>query len=435
MRSQIFNQLTIITVGTVLGLTAIEIRSASALLVGNPIRLSEVGTSNNSSSPSLAYNDIEQEYMTVWSFSDLNEEGEGVRSLAAQRLSSTGSLIGVNIDFSGENTETEPAIAYNSINNQYLVSFQFQSVGLFDPTAPFPFNSSVGQRLTTEGEFIGDDFLISNAGLEISLLHNPAVNEYFQSSRLFPGSGIFGQRIDSDGTRLGSSVRLDTSAISSAPNGQVALNSRNNQYLATWREQGTDDFTVEGHLVDADGTLVGEQIEIVPPPDFTFGATPFGSISTVFDPINAQFLTVYDLPEDRQIRSQFVAPDGTRIGDDILLTENFTKDFSIAFNESLETYLLSWTNEQGLFGQFISTSGSLINSPFSIAVGNRFFNTSVVANNDLGEFLVSWDVSTGSTQGIFAQRIDTTLVPEPSTILGLLTIGGIVLGASKKKQG
>lgn len=375
------------------------------------ITLSDALTSDNARHASLAYNNTDHEYMVTWSFADRNELGQRVRSLAVQRVSSTGSLVGPNINLSGEDIEADPAIVYNSVDNQYLVSFQFQTVELFPPSPPFPFNSSVGQLLTAEGALVEETFFISTAGLEIGLVHNPAINEFYQTSRRFPGGGIFGQRIEADGAIPDSGTRLDTEGIS-GPNGQVALNSADNQYLVTWRDfADSPDFTVESRLVNANGMPIGEQVQIVPPPDFDSGITPLSPISTIYDPVNKQFFVVYGLLEDREIRGQFVDTLGMPIGSDILLSEDFFGDFSIAYDEILETYLLAATNESGLVGQFLDSTGGLINAPFIMATGD-FLETSVVYNQDAQEFAVTWN-------GVQLS------VPEPATIvlLALALIG------------
>ncbi|MDZ7950452.1 hypothetical protein [Nostoc sp. DedQUE09] len=406
---------------TVLTLTTIGINSAHAALIGNPIKLSE-GT-GYASDPSLAYNSIEQEYIAVWAYIESSQQ-----VLVSQRFSTTGSLIEGNINLSRRylGSQFQPVIAYNSTDNQYLVSFQVQG----DPI--FPYNNSVGQLLTADSKFIGDNFLISSAGQEISLLYNPEVNQYFQTARAFePANRILGQRIKSDGTLINSNIRLDASG-DSAPNGQVALDSVNNQYLATWREQGSSPkFTVQGRFINADGRLISEQLEIVPPPDFKSGATPLSPIRTIFNPISKQFLIIYRNFEYPQIRGRFLDKSGTIIGSEIIVSSNVSYEFlSVAFNETLQTYLLAWINESGLVGQFIGTSGNLISDPFTIASeGNQIYDFSIVPNNDSAEFVIAWQTqgSQKGQAGIFAQRINTSSssIPEPSTILGI----GIILAA------
>ncbi|MDZ8264047.1 PEP-CTERM sorting domain-containing protein [Nostoc sp. ChiQUE01b] len=431
MNRKIFQKIKFVISTTVLTLTTIGINSAYAALIGNPIQLSQGRSSYFPTSPSLAYNSIDKEYIAVWRFSN----STGQADLASQRFSTTGSLIEGNINLSRDPASdtfisySEPVIAYNSTDNQYLVSVLVQGSSIF------PYNNSVGQLLTADSKFIGDKFLISSAGQQINLLYNPEVNEYFQTAIGFdyfdpdpiPDNRILGQRIKSDGTLINSNIRLDPFG-DGALNGQVALDSVNNRYLATWRQQGSSpNYTVQGRFINADGGLISKQLEIVPPPDFYSGVPPLASISTIFNPISKQFLVVYALFEERQIRGQFIDENGTPIGSEIIFSRNlYYNNFSVTFNEKLQTYLLAWINDSGLIGQFIGTSGNLIGDPFTVASGKQISYSSVIPNNDLGEFVIAWDTP-GSQQGIFAQRINTSSssIPEPSTLVGI----GVILAA------
>ncbi len=372
-----------------------NINSEDSVLVGESIELSDEFNSDNVSLlPSLAYNSTEKEYIAVWDF--VTNQG---RTVTSQRFSSTGSLIGENINLSqSANTNVDPVVAYNNVDNQYLVSFLVQG----DPILPF--NSSVGQLLEADGRLIGDNFAINDAGFEISLLYNPEVNEYFQTSRIFePNNKIFSQQISAEGDLIASSIRLDPEETDSAPNGEVAFNSVDNQYLATWRRQDLD-YAVEGQLIDADGTLISEVIEITQPLTAQ-GAPPFDPIFTEFDPINTQFFVAYNLPQEQQLRAQLVDADGTLIGEEILLSDGFFDGaVGIDFSETLGIYLLTGTNESGLFGQFISASGNLLEEPFPIA-DDIISGSSVIANDDLQEFAVAWTEG-GTTEGVFAQRLN-----------------------------
>ena len=366
------------------------------MLIGDPIRLSEDLTSENAVSPALAYNNEKQEYGAVWAFSS----DSGI-DIALQRFNAAGNLIGGNtlVPESG-NFINDPDITYNGIDNQYLISFW--------NNAPDLNTGLFGQLLTAEGNPIKNNFLISNARFEPSFLYNPNVNEYYQTSRHSPGNGIFGQRIKSEGTLIGANTRID-SIGDSAPNGAVALNNVDNQYLAVWSNQA-DVADVVGRLIKPDGTFINEQFEIVEDSGLVF------SISTAFDPINTQFLVAYGDPNEGDVLAQIIDADGTRIGDEItLLDSGFfifgNRSISVAFSESLREYLLVAITTEGLVGQFVSSSGSPINDSFVISPRNDIFQTSVVYNDDATEFAVSWNFNL-SDEGIFVQRIAPPAPPQ-----------------------
>ncbi len=88
-------------------------------MMDNTIKVSEELNSLSAASPELAYNSSNKEYVAVWSF-----EGEDGSDVALQRFSSTGDLIGGNIQIPEDgNFINAPDITYNSFDNQYLVSF------------------------------------------------------------------------------------------------------------------------------------------------------------------------------------------------------------------------------------------------------------------------------------------------------------------------
>lgn len=369
------------------------------VLIGEAIALSGELNSNGVSSTSLAYNSNTREYIAVWDFSRING-----RTVTSQRFSDTGSLVGENVDLSqSANINVDPVVAYNSIDDDYLVSFRVQE----DRNPVFPFNSAVGQLVEADGELIGENFAINNAGFELSLLHNPEVNQYFQTSRDLNFNRIVAQQIDPDGNLIDSAF-LDAESTDDAPNGEVALDSINGRYFATWRKQGSTvdgQVAVQGRLIDADGNLISEVLEISQPVTSN-GLIPFSSVATEFDPFNTQYLVAYNLSQEQQVRAQLVDADGSLIGKELLLNSGFsTNSVALDFNEALGVYLLVGIEDSELYGQFLTSSGNLLDERFAIDDnnGNGVILDSAVTNDDLDEFVVAW--SQTDPEGVLAQRL------------------------------
>ncbi|MBV6626936.1 MAG: hypothetical protein KI793_29020 [Rivularia sp. (in: Bacteria)] len=357
----------------------------------NPIKVSEDLKSSFAVSPELAYNSSNKEYVVVWSFT-----GSSGSDLALQRFSSTGNLIGDNLQIpENGNFINAPDITYNNRGNQYLVSFW--------NNAPDSNQGLFGQLLSANGVPIGNNLFINNARFEPSFLYNLNQNEYFQTSRRFPGgNAIFGQRIDSNGTLINSVIRIDSTG-DSAPNGEVAFNNIDNQYLATWRDQSASGTDVVGRLISADGSFVSGQFDIAEGTGLAF------SINTAFDSTNTQFLVAYGVPDEGDVRAQLVDADGTAIGNEIVVIDNGFNTrgndaISVAFSEDLGIYLLAAATNSGLLGQFISKDGSLIDDAFVISPRSDIFQNSAVYNPDESQFAVSWNFNF-SNEGIFVQLI------------------------------
>jgi roadblock/LC7 domain-containing protein len=265
----------------------------------NDFRISDMGSrddfiSLDAASPSVAYNAIANEYLVVWHGDDDTDDlVDGEFEIYGQRLDAvTGAERGTNdfrisdmgakdgvTDFSASN----PAVAWNAIDNEYLVVW----VGDDDTDDLIAGEFEVyGQRLdgATGAERGTNDFRISDMGATDGVTDfsgsNPAVawnataNEY-----LVVWSGddvailefeIFGQYLngatgkevgnDFQISDMGTNLITDRAAFTPA----VAWNATANEYLVVW--SGDDDtgvlddngFEIFGQRLNGAGGEVGD---------------------------------------------------------------------------------------------------------------------------------------------------------------------------------
>ena len=201
----------------------------------NDFQVSNVGGANGNASfdvsgaASLVWNSTDNEWLVVWE-SDNNVFGvvDGEFEIFGQRLNgSNAAEIGSDFRIStvgGSGTTdrraTEPDVAYNSVDNEYLVVWRA------DDGATDNENELYGQRLSAAGAEIGtDDFQITSVGTDgdtsivpndPQIAHNPVSNRYFvvwfaddtdfglQDNEL----EIFGQLLNADGSNFGVIERL-----------------------------------------------------------------------------------------------------------------------------------------------------------------------------------------------------------------------------------
>jgi hypothetical protein len=247
--------------------------SATAEAIDAEIRrMSDMGGSGDASydarDPDVAYNSTNNQYLIVWEGDDTatglaNDEFE----IWGQRLNASLGGVGSNdfriSDMGGSGDADldalDPAVAYNPIDNQYLVVWEGD-----DYTAD-EFDV-YGQRLTATGGGVGpNDFVVSNPGSGPNADYdavNPAVaydqynNEYlvvWQDDELGVGEfEIFGQRINAaTGAAIDWDLRLsdmgpDGNASYIAQTPAVAYSSMsNNQYLVVWSGDNSTDGEFE----------------------------------------------------------------------------------------------------------------------------------------------------------------------------------------------
>lgn len=269
-----------------------RISGASGKLIGPSIRLSDMGPDGDFSygafDPGIAYNAANNEYLVVWWGDDdraplVDNEFE----IFVQRVdAATGAEVGPNdlrVSDMGTDGATrlgafEPAVAYNSVNNEYLVVWSGE-----DDAAPLVDGEYeiYAQRLdaTTLEELGVNDMRISDMGtdgdvnfdaIDPAIAYNSTNNEYLvvwegdEDYAPFVDNEyeIFGQRISgATGEEIGAN---DFRISSMGPDGDpsfgafytvVAYNSTNNEYLVAW--EGDDDYEP---LVDDEFEIFGQRL-------------------------------------------------------------------------------------------------------------------------------------------------------------------------------
>ena len=265
--------------------------NASGAEVGlNDFRLSDMGPDGDpaydtSSFPAVAYNSAANEYLVVWAGDDNTSPlVDGEFEIFGQRVNASGAEVGLN-DFRlsdmGPDGDTaydaqRPALAYNSLNNEYLVVWQGE-----DNTGSLVLEEFevFGQRVSASGTEVGlNDFRLSDMGpdgdpnydiFEPEVAYNSADNEYLVVWQGHDNTGslvryefeIFGQLVDAaTGAEIGGDIRLSDMGLDGNLNygaalfHEVAYNSTNNEYLVVW---DGDDNTPS--LVDDEAEIFGQR--------------------------------------------------------------------------------------------------------------------------------------------------------------------------------
>jgi hypothetical protein len=220
-------------------------------------RISNTGNdgdpSRDADNPVVAYNSQSGQYMVAWYGNPTGAQGE--YEIYGQVLSQVGAEVGGDFRISNVGPDNNglyepgvdpPAIAYNSVDNQFLVTWYGN-----DPPLTVPEYEIFGQRLSATGAEVGTDFRISNVGAEgdtarntfsPTVTYNATGNEYLVAWYGDIGAEIevCGQRVaGASGAEIGGDVRLsnmgpDDDATRAGFFPALAWNSTANEYLATW---------------------------------------------------------------------------------------------------------------------------------------------------------------------------------------------------------
>ena len=264
--------------------------SPEGTLLGSMVRVSVMGTGTDpdydAQNPAVTYNRFYNHYLVVWEGDHtagtlVNNEFE----IWARRLDASTEWIDADMrrmsDMGGSGDESydahHPDVAYNSVNNQYLIVWEGDdnATGMADDEFEI-----WGQRLYADLTGVGaNDFRISDMGgsgnadldaLDPAAAYNPHDNQYLV---VWEGDDyaadefdIYGQRLTATGGGVGPNDFV-LSNPGSGPNGSydainpaVVHDFRNNEYLVVWQddELGVLEFEIWCQRVNAaNGEAIG----------------------------------------------------------------------------------------------------------------------------------------------------------------------------------
>ena len=400
---------------------SIKVVPKNEILYNSTFRTSFMGsngnTSYNATNPTLAFNSVNNEFFSVWKADDNTSPSiDNEYEIYGQRINaSTGSNIGSRVKISAMGTSgtttfvpNNPAIAYDSTDNEYLVVWSG--------------SHNSGSLVTGENE-------------------------------------IWGQRIKaSDGSLLGTMFRISTmgadgSTTYNATSPSIAWNATNNKYLVVWRADNNANSTVDNEydmysqLITNTGTLSGSMLQVSQMGGGNGNTTynVVGAPSLAWNATNNNFLVVWRaddnsnglIDNENEIFGQLLTNTNTLSGSKVQISfmggSNGNTSFaantpSVAWNSTDNQYLVVWSgddntsplvdNENEIFGQRLSSSLALVGSRIRISDmgtdGSTSFTAtapSVCYNQALNEYWVIWqgddnETSVDNETEVFLQRVN-----------------------------
>jgi Ca2+-binding RTX toxin-like protein len=263
-----------------------QLLSASGAEIGSDFQISNIGAGGGVGpegfEPAVSYNAADDDFLVVWEGGGLLNpskveifgqilDADGAESGSAFRVSKTGG------DGDATRNAVEPALAYDSAANDYLVTWG--ASGLVN-AAKFEIT---GQLISATGTKIGLDFRISHTGddgdgqrdaLRPAIAYDPKTDEYLVvwagNSFADPNkSEISGQFVSASGIAIGSNSRISTTGSDDgareASEPAIAYNSVANEFLVTWTADGlpiAGEFEIFGQQLSSAGEKLDSPVRI-----------------------------------------------------------------------------------------------------------------------------------------------------------------------------
>jgi hypothetical protein len=300
----------------------------------------------------VAYNSRYHEYMAVWA--DERDGGETI-DIYAQRYDRDGAPLGENVRLAMEEgiPYEQPAAAYNSFANNYLVAW----------------DAGISRWCVVSTQGTPGECGIADGG-QPAVGSNSTAGNYLVVFANFP-YGIEGMGVDTAGSVVAPNFDI-SNAMQRDENPAVAYNSTANQHLVVWENHtGTDDWDIHARRVGADFSVVdAEDITL------TAGLGSQISATVAYNPTANEYLVAWTDYRDSgatgaDIYVQRVGADGSRLGGNLLVTAAAYDQRSpaLAYISALDRYRIVWedgrnpANGFDLYGQWLAADGTVL-SPF-----------------------------------------------------------------------
>jgi len=355
------------------------------------------------------------DFVVVWASAYQDGSDFGI---LAQRFASSGARLGSEFRVNTYTTGYQglPAVSSDP-SGRFVVVWQSQDGSL---------NGVFGQRFSSSGARLGGEFQIStyttSNQVDPVAASDPLGNfvvvwdSYKQDGS---GTGVFGQRYASNGSRLGAEFRVNSYTTFSQEEPAVSSDSSGN-FVVVWQSYGPDGarIGVFGQRYASSGSRLGAEFQIN---TYTTNDQQGPRVSS--DPSGGFVVAWSSLQQDGQgegIFGQRYASGGSRLGAEFRVNTSTTDRQTVpsVSSDSSGNFVVVWESaaqdgdDGGIFGQRYASNGSRLGTEFRVNTYTTSLQFDPIVSTDArGAFVVVWggyDQDT-SGSGVFGQRFGRIL--------------------------
>lgn len=312
--------------------------------------------------------------------------------IAGRRVDYDRHLLGNQMVVSaGRKGQEQPAAAYNSRHDEYLVVWSdYRSAQGYDIR---------GRRVAPDGTLLGSELAIGTGRIIQSQpqpIYQPSRDEYivFYTSLETGGTGfdIYAQRLDAAGALLGTRIWVSRNSNSSSESGQrIACNFATGDCLVAWEaDRGATSWDIRGQRLNASGVWMGTNFDIYRGDGEQYWAR------LAYNSAAGEYQVVWWDARSRaggEIYGRRVGANGALLSDAIRLVRpaGALGGTSLAYHAQSGQYLLVWDDGGTIYAQRIDAAGALIGQRAQLsAAGAGAGVPSVVADGLSAEYLCTW---------------------------------------------
>lgn len=309
------------------------------------------------------------------------------------------------------NEQREVDIAMDAVGNSVVVwTSEFQDSD---------FLGIYGQRFDSSGVKLGEEFKVSN---DLDYAYSPEV-------AVAPGGvfvvvfgsndQVFGQRFDAEGGLIGGNFQIDDDpeiGNDYARGADVAIDASGN-FVVAWANEdflATDSNQVHWKRYDSSGNPIGDLERTN-----AGGSVTSASVSTTPDGRSVIAYSSLTTASGASVFAQPLDASGTRVGDPIRV-DTFADSSKYTVDSAMDeagNFTIVWDSFgqdgdlNGVFGQRANVSGAKLGSEFQLNTNTATAQERPsIAMDHEGNFLVTWQ-SSHDTIDVYAQRYSANGVP------------------------